>query len=74
MSFLRRKLFLSMRKINFFYENIFYKKSLRIILTFLEITSDRGLVVQIFEATMNLAPIGVICIFGYDCIMGGVLS
>ena len=30
----------------------------------LEITSDRGLVLQIFVATMNLAPIGVLRTFG----------
>ena len=34
------------------------------ILKALEITSDRGLVLQIFVATMNLAPIGVLRTFG----------
>ena len=30
----------------------------------LEIRSDKGLVLQLFEAAMNLAPIDVFCIFG----------
>ena len=39
----------------------------------MEITSDRGLLLHLFQATMNLAPIGVLRIFGNKCIMGRVL-
>ena len=35
-----------------------------------EIISDRGLVLQFFEATMNLAHISVLCSFGNHYIMG----
>ena len=38
----------------------------------LEITSNRGLVLQFFEVTMNLGPIGILYIFGNQYIIGGV--
>ena len=47
---------------------------LKIILKTLEMTPDRGLVLQFFKATMNLPPTGVLCIFGNQYIMGRVLS
>ena len=37
-------------------------------------TLDRGLVLQFFEVTMNLVPIGVICIFGNQYIMANFLQ
>ena len=40
----------------------------------LEITSDRGLVLKLYEATMNLAPVGILHIFGYQYIIVRVLS
>ena len=40
----------------------------------LEITSDRGLKLQFFEATINLASISVFYTFGGQLIMGRVLS
>ena len=40
----------------------------------LKIILDRGLVLQIFEATMNLAPIIALSVFGNQYIMGRVLS
>ena len=39
-----------------------------------EITSDRGLVMHIFDITMNLVWIGVLCVFGNQYNMGRVLS
>ena len=42
---------------------------LKITLKTLEITSDRGLVLKFFEATMNIAPIGVLCIFSNQYMM-----
>ena len=47
---------------------------LKIILKTFEIISDRGLVLQLFEAIMNLASMDVLCIFGNQYIMGRVLS
>ena len=38
-----------------------------------EITSDKGFLLQFFKVTMNLAPIGVLCIFGNQYNMGRVL-
>ena len=47
---------------------------LKLMLRTLKITSDRGLVQLLFVTTMNLAPIGVLCIFGNQYIMEKVLS
>ena len=47
---------------------------LKIISKTVKITSDSSLLLQFFEATMNLAPIGALHIFGNQYIMGIVLS
>ena len=44
------------------------------ILQTFEIASDRGLVLQVFDAAVNLAPIVVLCIFGSQYIMRRVLN
>ena len=44
---------------------------LKVILKTLEITPDRGLALQLYEATKNFAPIGVLFIFDNQCIMAG---
>ena len=46
---------------------------LKLMLRAIKITSDRGLVQLLFVTTMNLAPIGVLCIFGNQYIMEKVL-
>ena len=57
-----------MCKINFFYEDFQYGKN--------QVENFRNhirdLVLQFFEVTMNLAPYGVLCIFGNQSITGRV--
>ena len=42
---------------------------LKIILKILGIVSESGFVLQFIEATMNLAPMGVLCVLGNQYIM-----
>ena len=46
---------------------------LRIIFKSLDVVSESGFVLQQFEATINLAPMDVLCILGNQCIIGSNL-
>ena len=51
-----------------------YLTCLKIILKFLEVTPDNSLVLQFFDAVMNLAPTDVLEILGNQYIIGRELS
>ena len=47
---------------------------LKIILKCLDNVSESGFVLQFCETTINLAPVGVLCILGNQYLIGGNLS